>query len=134
MTQIKTFEELAIVEATPEQGSVPRHSHTRPPLSLISVQQNLAAESSITRRPSRMIVAKPRQDSNTGGGLAPPGVVAGQTGPIPMMSSSDVVTSNILTGVSIGGVTSVMPGGPPIFLKIKVAAKADVHYSTTINV
>lgn len=117
MTQIKTFEELAIVEATPEQ-----------------VQQNLAAESSITRRPSRMIVAKPRQDSNTGGGLAPPGAVAGQTGPVPMMSSSDVVTSNILTGASIGGITSVMPGGPSIFLKIKVAAKADVHYSTTINV
>lgn len=51
-----------------------------------------------------------------------------------MMSSSDVVTSNLLTGVSFGGSTSVMPGGPPIFLKIKVAAKADVHYSTTINV
>lgn len=92
----------------------------------------MAAEGSIARRPSRLMVTKPRQDSNTGGGLAPP--VAGPTGPIPMMSSSDVVTSNLLTGVSIGGTTSVMPGGPPIFLKIKVAAKADVHYSTTINV
>ncbi|CAE6421888.1 unnamed protein product [Rhizoctonia solani] len=117
MTQIKTFEELAIVEATPEQ-----------------VQQNMAAEGSIARRPSRMMVTKPRQDSNTTGGLAPPGVVAGQAGPVPMMSSSDVVTSNILTGASFGGTTSVMPGGPPIFLRIKVAAKADVHYSTTINV
>ncbi|KAG8762304.1 hypothetical protein FRC11_009946 [Ceratobasidium sp. 423] len=117
MAQIKTFEELAIVEATPEQ-----------------VQQNLAADASIARRPSRMMVTKPRQDSNTTGGLAPPGTAAGQTGPVPMMSSSDVVTSNILTGASFGGTTSVMPGGPPIFLKIKVAAKADVHYSTTINV
>ncbi|KAH7345130.1 stress-activated map kinase interacting protein 1-domain-containing protein [Rhizoctonia solani] len=117
MTQIKTFEELAIVEATPEQ-----------------VQQNLAAEASIARRPSRMMVTKPRQESNTTGGLAPPGVAAGQTGPIAMMSSSDVVTSNILTGASFGGTTSIMPGGPSIFLKIKVAAKADVHYSTTINV
>ncbi|KAG8744423.1 hypothetical protein FRC10_010201 [Ceratobasidium sp. 414] len=117
MTQIKSFEELAIVEATPEQ-----------------VQQNLAAEASIARRPSRLMVTKPRQDSSTGGGLAPPGAVVGATGPIAMMSSSDVVTSNLLTGVSIGGTTSVMPGGPAIFLKIKVAAKADVHYSTTINV
>ncbi|CUA77438.1 Stress-activated map kinase-interacting protein 1 [Rhizoctonia solani] len=117
MSQIKTFEELAIVEATPEQ-----------------VQQNLAAESSIARRPSRMMGTKPRQESNTTGGLAPPGAATGQTGPIAMMSSSDVVTSNILTGASFGGTTSVMPGGPPIFLKIKVAAKADVHYSTTINV
>lgn len=80
------------------------------------------------------MVTKPRQDSNTGGGLAPPGTVAGPTGPVPMMSSSDVVTSNLLTGVSFGGATSIMPGGPAIFLKIKVAAKADVHYSTTINV
>ncbi|CAE6478657.1 unnamed protein product [Rhizoctonia solani] len=117
MTQIKTFDELAIVEATPEQ-----------------VQQNLAAEASIARRPSRMMVTKPRQESNTTGGLAPPGAAAGQTGPIAMMSSSDVVTSNILTGVSFGGSTNIMPGGPSIFLKIKVAAKADVHYSTTINV
>ncbi|KAG9095844.1 hypothetical protein FS749_009679 [Ceratobasidium sp. UAMH 11750] len=117
MMQIRSFEELAIVEATPEQ-----------------VQQNLAAEASIARRPSRLMVTKPRQDSNTGGGLAPPGVVAGATGPVAMMSSSDVVTSNLLTGVSVGGTTSVMPGGPAIFLKIKVAAKADVHYSTTINV
>ncbi|KAG9128320.1 hypothetical protein FRC07_000828 [Ceratobasidium sp. 392] len=117
MMQIKSFEELAIVEATPEQ-----------------VQQNLAAEASIARRPSRLMVTKPRQDSNTGGGLAPPGAVVGATGPVPMMSSSDVVTSNLLTGVSVGGTTSVMPGGPAIFLKIKVAAKADVHYSTTINV
>ncbi|KAF8707786.1 SAPK-interacting protein 1 (Sin1), Pleckstrin-homology, partial [Rhizoctonia solani] len=117
MTQIKTFEELAIVEATPEQ-----------------VQQNIAAEASIARRPSRMMVTKPRQDSNTTGGLAPPGAVPGQTGPVAMMSSSDVVTSNILTGASFGGTTSVMPGGPSIFLRIKVAAKADVHYSTTINV
>ncbi|CAE7179512.1 unnamed protein product [Rhizoctonia solani] len=116
MTQIKTFEELAIVEATPEQ-----------------VQQNLAAEASIARRPSRMMVTKPRQESNATG-LAPPGAATGQTGPIAMMSSSDIVTSNILTGVSFGGTTSVMPGGPQIFLKIKVAAKADVHYSTTINV
>jgi hypothetical protein len=99
-----------------------------------TVQQNMAAEGSIARRPSRMMVTKPRQDSNTTGGLAPPGVVAGQAGPVPMMSSSDVVTSNILTGASFGGTTSVMPGGPPIFLRIKVAAKADVHYSTTINV
>ncbi|CAE6411254.1 unnamed protein product [Rhizoctonia solani] len=117
MAQIKTFEELAIVEATPEQ-----------------VQQNLAGDTSIARRPSRMMVTKPRQDSNTTSGLAPPGAATGQTGPVPMMSSSDVVTSNILTGASFGATTSVMPGGPPIFLKIKVAAKADVHYSTTINV
>ncbi|KAB5594284.1 Glycosyltransferase family 41 protein [Ceratobasidium theobromae] len=117
MSQIKTFEELAIVEATPEQ-----------------VQQNIAAEASIARRPSRMMVTKPRQDSNTTGGLAPPGATTGQAGPVPMMSSSDVVTSNLLTGASIGGTTSIMPGGPAIFLKIKVAAKADVHYSTTINV
>ncbi|QRV76161.1 stress-activated map kinase-interacting protein [Ceratobasidium sp. AG-Ba] len=117
MMQLKSFEELAIVEATPEQ-----------------VQQNLAAEASIARRPSRLMAMKPRQDSNTGGGLAPPGVVAGATGPVTMMSSSDIVTSNLLTGVSIGNTTSAIPGGPAIFLKIKVAAKADVHYSTTINV
>ncbi|KAG9016667.1 hypothetical protein FRB90_002584 [Tulasnella sp. 427] len=113
-----TFDDYAICAAT-----------------LTQVDQNRVLESKIVRRPSRLMIAKKSTDNNNktnpaasaAATLAPPTIGAG--------------TTMMMTGGRTPNVSSAFPSqsgvaistGPPIFLRVRIAATADMHYSTTVN-
>lgn len=82
-------------------------------------------ETKIIRRPSRVMIAK-KKAPDPAPTLAPPGPTA--TG-----ATSGSFVSLAPVSTSIGG-GSTISQGPQQFLRVKVAEKADVHYSTTIPV
>ncbi|KZT35303.1 SIN1-domain-containing protein [Sistotremastrum suecicum HHB10207 ss-3] len=90
-----------------------------PETSPSQIAKNKEDEAKLVRRPSRIRIAK-RKNEN----LAPSNV-------------ADVASSAMTGGTSIG-LPSMMPSsshGPPIFLRIKVAETMDVvHYRTTVQV
>ncbi|KAG8884920.1 hypothetical protein FRB98_002081 [Tulasnella sp. 332] len=100
----------------------------------MQVEQNRAVESKIVRRPSRLMIAKKstsRSERSNTGGLAPPAVAGGG------VAASARTTSDALTSAGFLGVShtsnAIMASGPPVFLRVRVATTADMHYSTTIN-
>lgn len=83
------------------------------------------AETKIVRRPSRVMIAK-KKAVDLAPTLAPPGLTAaGAAG------GSFVSLAPVSSSISGG---STISQGPQQFLRVKVAEKADVHYSTTIPV
>ncbi|KAG8894240.1 cystathionine beta-synthase, partial [Tulasnella sp. 403] len=90
------------------------------------IEQNKVVEAKIVRRPSRLMISKKsRTDPSTGttGNLAPPATGPGARTP------SDTIP---LMGVpAVSG--TIVAQGPPVFLRVRVATTADMHYSTTIN-
>jgi hypothetical protein len=69
---------------------------------------------------------------NAVGGLALPAAsgVGGTAGSA--RTAADALTSAGFLGVSHTS-GAIMTSGPPVFLKVRVATTADMHYSTTIN-
>ncbi|KIO33773.1 hypothetical protein M407DRAFT_177775 [Tulasnella calospora MUT 4182] len=113
------FSDYAICEATPTQ-----------------VEQNRVLESKIVRRPSRMMISKKsRSDTNTSATTAAstlaPLTVGGGITMTGGRTPSDTMMLSALTGAPKSGL--IMSTGPPIFLKVRIAAAADMHYSTTVN-
>ncbi|KAG8937037.1 hypothetical protein FRC02_008144 [Tulasnella sp. 418] len=102
--------------------------------SATQVEQNRILEAKIVRRPSRLMIAKkprPPEPTTGAGGLVPP------QGAAPAVSSSSLTSSDVLTSSALTGITTQTGGiaapGPPVFLRVRVATTADTHYSTTIN-
>ncbi|KAG9033539.1 hypothetical protein FRB95_014718 [Tulasnella sp. JGI-2019a] len=98
------------------------------------VEQNRVVESKIVRRPSRLMIAKKatgRSERSNTGGLVPPAVSGGGVA-ASARTTSDALTSAPFLPVShTSGAT--MASGPPVYLRVRVATTADMHYSTTIN-
>ena len=113
-----------VMEANPTQGNA-HHLHCSPlRLPKHTVQQNLAIEAKIQRRPSRVTA----NQQNTAKALAAPTSLSLPLGSA--MAASSFGSLNLST--SLGPSSS---HGPQIFLRIRVADTADaVHISTTIPV
>lgn len=83
-----------------------------------------------------MISKKSRSDTNTSAttaaaNLAPPTVGGGVTMTGGRTPSDTMMLSSLTGGNPKSGL--VMSSGPAIFLRVRIAAAADMHYSTTVN-
>ena len=81
-----------------------------------------------------MIAKKSRPDpsvsTTAASTLAPPSTTNAVSSS--SLTSSDVLASSAFLGVS-SQTGTIATQGPPVFLRVRVATAADMHYSTTIN-
>lgn len=124
------FDAYAVLEATTDQGK-PIVLYSYHPLLtiLLSAAQNALAESKLVRRPSRIIVAKKKQEP-AAALLAPP---APLLGPSTSTLSASALASSVGLPASFGISSS---HGSQVLLRIRIEPVDNkaVHYSTTISV
>lgn len=125
------FDAYAVLEATTDQGKpIVLYSSYHPLLTiLLSAAQNALAESKLVRRPSRIIVAKKKQEP-AAALLAPP---APLLGPSTSTLSASALASSVGLPASFGISSS---HGSQVLLRIRIEPVDNkaVHYSTTISV
>ena len=124
------FDAYAVLEATTDQGKpIVLYSSYHPLLTiLLSAAQNALAESKLVRRPSRIIVAKKKQEPAAL--LAPP---APLLGPSTSTLSASALASSVGLPASFGISSS---HGSQVLLRIRIEPVDNkaVHYSTTSSV